>query len=156
MTPSQLFALPVERVDKDLTHLFGYYYNHLPEAGDKDEIRNWIPNVKQGRAEIRFIKDFCFDGRRVWQLAVVCFDGKPAMITQNAGREGDDHARRFITDRDGVLALAGYINSLRPVEMIREDDNSRLIGLDQDYAFLDEFYDQKLCDPFRRWKGWGK
>ncbi len=145
MTPKQLYALPAERVDTDLSHLFGFYYNHLPEAGDLGDIRSWIWNIKQERASIRFIKDFCFDGRRVWQLAVVCFDGQPVMITQNGGREGYDHAVRFITDTPGVLRLAAYIRSLKPADRVEEPE---CVGLDEDIPHLTHFYSQSLDQPF--------
>lgn len=148
MTPRQIYEMPAERVDTDLAHLFGCYYNHLPEAGDKSDISSWIHGIKQERVSIRFIKDFCFDGRRVWQLAVVVFDGQPVMITQNAGREGDDHAARFITDMDGVMRMAQFIISLKPVEHIAEE--GKLVGLDEDIPSLTKFYGQRLDDPFHR------
>lgn len=146
MTPRQIYEMPAERVDNDPSHLFGYYYyNHLPEAGDKEDIRSWIHDIKQERISIRFIKDFCFDGRRVWRLAVVVFDGRPVMITQNAGREGDDHAVRFITDIDGMMRMAEFIISLKPPERIDEVER---VGLDEDIPHLAEFYGQRLDDPF--------
>lgn len=148
MTPRQIYEMPAERVDNDPSHLFGFYYNHLPEAGDKEDIRSWIRGIKQERISIRFIKDFCFDGRRVWQLAVVAFDGQPVMITQNAGREGDDHADRFITDLEGVIRMAAFIISLKPPERIDEVER---VGLDEDIPHLAEFYGQSLDQPFERY-----
>ncbi len=146
MTPRQIYEMPAERVDADLSHLFGCYYNHLPEAGEACDIKAWIYGIKQERVSIRFIKDFCFDGRRVWQLAVVVFDGQPVMITQNAGREGDDHAVRFITDLEGMMRMVAFIVSLKPPERIEEE--AELAGLDEDIPSLTRFYGQRLDDPF--------
>ena len=104
MKPSELYEKHPESVNHDFSYLFGTYYNFLPEIGDDWGWKlDWskINGLENPRITIKTIKYFNFDGRRFWQLATVWFDDQPIMITRNAGREGDDHATRFVTNEDG-------------------------------------------------------
>ena len=140
MTPQQVYALTSESTTKDLGILQGCYYDHLPEV-----VAN-LYNLEQTRVEIRLIKNFYYDGRRIWRLGTVWFDDKPVMIIQNAGREGDDHRERFITDVQLYKDMVGYINSILPFEFASE----RVTPLDLDMPELTNFYGQDLNDPFQR------
>ena len=53
-----------------------------------------------------------FDGRRDISLRVVYFDNVAIAITQNAGREGDDHEEMFVLNRDLFIECVNYIDSL--------------------------------------------
>lgn len=65
------------------------------------------------RVEIRYWKDHMYSCyRRIWRLAGVYFDGKPVMIIQNAGREGDDFRARIVTDVDSYRKLIQYLGRL--------------------------------------------
>ncbi len=141
-TPNELYAMEPERVERDISHLTGFYYNHIPEVGES------VPyGTTSDRIEIRFLKDWCFDGRRVWQLATVWFEGKPVMVTQNAGREGDDHSERFVTDADGLMAMCSHIKQLIQIEGGRPT----VVGADEQVAGLTEFYGNKLEGHFERY-----
>ncbi len=58
----------------------------------------WVPN--EGLPEprgvsIRWARKNTL-GRRVWLCGVVCLDGAPFMVIQNAGREGDDERYAWV------------------------------------------------------------
>jgi hypothetical protein len=71
------------------------------------------------------------------------------MIVQNAGREGDDHARRFMLDpelyRDMLCYLAGAFAALKTSETCSSLEVKRdLLGMDEDRADLTDFYGNNL------------
>lgn len=53
-----------------------------------------------------------FDGRRDISLRVVYFDDVAVALTQNAGREGDDHEELFVLNRSLFIECVNYIDSL--------------------------------------------
>jgi hypothetical protein len=141
MTPAQLYTRKPERQSHAVGRLNGFYYSHVPEL--KDDV---LPYEDPGkRVELRFYKDFSFDGRRIWTLASIWFDGAPFMIIQNAGREGDDHYRRFITDLDAYLAATRYLKSICTIpDLIHED----VVKLDAEITGLTDFYGNRLDGHF--------
>jgi hypothetical protein len=104
MTPEQLLERPHLRFEPDLSALFGHRYSHVPEVATflpRDQPL-LVPGV-----ELRMYKDHAFDGRRIWRLTLVWLwshskrDDEPrgpVMVIRNAGREGDDHASRYVFD----------------------------------------------------------
>lgn len=143
MTPKQLYEMTPESTEKSLYPLAGCYYNHLPEAGDSHE---WISS-ETDRVEVRTIKYFDYDGRRYWRLATVWFDSKPVMVIQNAGREGDDHRERFVTDHAQLMAMASHVRSLMKPEEPRD-----VVAIDADLPELTDFYGQSLAGPFEQYR----
>lgn len=148
MTPKQLYfnTFP-EKKDNDITILSGCYYNHIPELEDYNfESDKW--NIKQDLIEFRYIKYFYYDSRRFWRLVTVWFDGKPVMIIRNAGREGDDHSSRFITDSELYDKMIMYIKGIMPISGVDTD----VVKIDTDIPDLTIFYDQSLDGPFERYR----
>jgi len=144
-------------VTVDISILKGCYYCHVPEIADL-----W-PSGWYGygccpdsafscttRAKIGFVKFHHTDVRRFWALGVVSFDDKPVMIIQNAGREGDDHAKRFLLDpelyRDMLCYLAGAFAVLKAAEtcISLEVKRGDLLDMDEDRADLTDFYGNDL------------
>lgn len=107
MKIADLYARTPEKTSQDASILRGFYYSHIPEL----EYALPLP-VEAPRMTIHIYKEFDFDCRRFWRLAAVFLDGQPVMVIQNAGREGDDHAARFITDRATYGELVRYLASL--------------------------------------------
>ncbi len=143
MTPNELYAMEPEEVTYSLDYLSGVYFNHV-DIDEMDMLATF--NVKQDRVEIRMLKNFCFDGRRIWRLATVWFDKQPVMVIQNAGREGDDHQERFITDVEQFSKMVGFIRSLVPPEQIDVyDPNQQIDG-------LTSFYGNSLDGPFEYYR----
>lgn len=129
--PIELYNMEPIHEEKCLGELKGFYYNHIPEVD-----LGWSSSaygLNNERVTIKCYKNHCFDGRRVWKLASVWLDEKPVMIIQNAGREGDDHAKKFVTNKQLYIEMINYIQSLvkkdfDDVEEYNEnEDNERLI-----------------------------
>ncbi len=146
MKATELYNRTPESFSKDLNHLNGYDYQHVPEIQE-----TWFDddtNDKNEKVFFRIYKDFDFDGRRGWKLASVWFEDKPVMIIQNAGRELRDHADRFITDLDGYIGMVKYIRSLLPVEHVIIND---VIDPSEERNDLDSFYGNSLDGVFERY-----
>lgn len=143
MNAKELYALPSESETQDLSYLKGSYYNHVPELGEDW----WIENGND-KVVIKTVKEFNFDYRRFWALRTVWFDEVPVMVIQNAGREGDDHDARYITNETAYREMIVYIKTLIPVEQIEELPD--LLDENTDLSSLTEFYHNKLDGYFER------
>jgi hypothetical protein len=149
-TPNELYALEPEKV---LTGVFnehdyiwwGCYFNHVPEI---DEYADYEDSDK---LEVRIYKDFDFDGRRFWRLASIWYDGQPVMIIRNAGREGDDHVSRFVTDRARYIEMVAHILSLQKVKEDEINDED-FVDPDEEVTNLLEFYGNSLFGWFERYR----
>ena len=133
MKPKDFYKLPPVKIlegAEAISELRGYYYNHIPEIVDD---LGWLTNNTRVSVKIAGYKDI--DYRRYWQVAGVYFEDKPIMVIQNAGREGDDYARRFITDKEGFFAMVDYIRKLMNTEI--ED---RIYSPHEDIEDLIKFY----------------
>lgn len=151
MTPNELYAREPEKTDRDIEILVGFRYNHIKEIDNLDYYGTKLDTEKNDRIEIKYYKDFNFDGRRFWRLASVWFDDKPIMTIQNAGREGDDSYRRIITDAPGYGEMAKYIAK----ELIIYDLNSidvkdDFYDADEEVEGIDNFYGNSLDGHFSR------
>ncbi len=144
MTPNELYKREPVSTSHDLWPLCGCYYNHLPELQERLSSEAFDGNEK---VEVRYYKDFNFDYRRVWRLASVWYDGRPVMIVQNAGREGDDHRRRFITDLVAYGEMIGYLIALFPRELEQPED---VVDPDTEVVGLTSFYNCELDGVFTK------
>lgn len=144
MNANELYVLIPEDITNCLGSLKGFYYDHLPEV----ENSLWGLEDKNTRAEVKIVKDFDFDGRRFWALKTIWFDSKPFMITQNAGREGDDHYKRFITDVETFKEFVQYVKQLSDTQEYYLDD---VISPEKDFPELTAFYGNKLNGEFKKY-----
>ena len=142
MKPSELYAMTPESESKGIKGIKGYCYDHAPECfGDFSGLM-----YEDGfceRVTIKYVKHFDFDHRRYWRLATVWFDDKPVMVIQNAGREGDDHAKRFITDAGLFGQMVQYIDAQCAAE---NEVVVEQLDADLDIDGLDSFYGNSLSD----------
>ena len=143
MKPKELYALKPESCSHELGMLHGYYYNHVPEL-ETDILPAEDPSK---RVVLRWYKNFNFDGRRFWALAAVCFDGMPFMIIQNAGREGDDHHKRFVTDEHTYHQAVLYLKSIALLPD-RGGPDKDVVDPDVDIKGLTDFYGNSLDGHF--------
>jgi len=146
VTPAVLYERIPERIDCAVGILKGCYYNHVPEL----EFDILPHEVENSRVQIRYYKDFNFDGRRFWRLASVWYETKecfwkPFMIIQNAGREGDDHYKRFVTD---VGLYAEAVRYLKTVSLVPDKGDSDVVNPFDDVPKLTDFYGNSLDDNF--------
>lgn len=144
MNAKELYELPSESETQDLNYLKGCYYNHVPELGD-----GWWVESGNDKVTIQTVKEFYFDYRRFWALRTVWFEGVPVMVIQNAGREGDDHDARYITNEGAYRNMVAYIKTLIPVE--QEEDLEDLLDESVDLSSLTEFYGNELNGYFDRY-----
>ncbi|MED1125287.1 hypothetical protein [Bacillus atrophaeus] len=138
MIIKELYARTPKRVERCLGHLKGYYYDHIIELTDQYNLDSYYGlEEKNEKIEIKYYADCCFDGRRTWTLASVWYENKPVMVIQNAGREGDDHRERFITEPKLYDKMLTYIASLLNIDTSVKHDIYRE---DDDIKELDNFY----------------
>lgn len=149
LTPNDIYALPAQEIERNPSILLGCYYDHLRGLGIDQYACEWS-QCESERMEIRIIKFFDFDGRRFWRLATVWLDNKPIMVIQNAGREGDDHEERFITDPDGFRELGQH---LRTILKMREEPLEDVVKPDEVLGRkLIDFYGNSLDSYFERYR----
>ena len=148
-TPNDVYALEPEKIlsAEFNTHDYiwwGCYFNHIPEIDQYGKYED------SDRISIRIYKEFDFDGRRFWRLASIWLDDSPVMIIRNAGREGDDHVSRFVTDRKKYIELVAHILSLKRLE---EDDINceDVVEPDAEIKDLLDFYGNSLFGWFERY-----
>jgi hypothetical protein len=145
MNFKELLDYPVESVDNDAYVLVGFYYNHLQGM---DDLYSLDDSFKaQDRISIHYLKDFCFDGRRVWRLYYVKFDGQLVMICKNAGRDGDDHHGNKIFNTEAYSAMIRYIKSFETVD----DCDQMAATLEDDASEFVSFYGNSLGSYFERY-----
>ncbi len=140
MKPSELYALAAVANWNNISVLVGFHYNHVPE------IENLWPHLKLDKNDRVTIRVYGYrreDVRRFWLLAGVFLDNQPVMIIQNAGREGDDHCRRFITDRSRYMDMWLYLSSLYDGPR-KAPPPSDEVAVDQDISQLTDFYGMNL------------
>jgi hypothetical protein len=146
MRISDLLQRKPDRIECDFSMLFGHYYCFVPEAEDHAGNDAWrLSTHDSPRIEIRIYKDHHYDHRRFWRLAAVYFDGEPVMITQNAGREGDDFHRRFIVDQHRYFGLVRAILEIPSKMECKGEPLNDLCSPDEDLGdALTAFYNAHL------------
>lgn len=145
MTPRQLLALTPEKIEHDFGYLFGGWTSFMTDVAANASA---FTTTVSPRIEIRVYKHHVYDcGRRIWRLAAVFFDGEPVMITQNAGREGDDHAHCFVVDIERRRAMAMHMTTLLCEDPI-DDRNTTRVSLDDEIQDLVSFYFGSLNERF--------
>lgn len=117
--------------------LKGIYYDHLKELSDRHEIHSYYGlEERNKKVDIRYYVDHCFKGSRVWVLASVWYDNQPVMVIQNAGRDGDDHSKRFITDKKRFEEMLRYVASIINIDTSSVEE----VYVDVDLPELTCFY----------------
>jgi hypothetical protein len=119
--------------------------NHVEELIDQ-YFNGWAPLYDMGKKNkkivIKFYRYFWFDPRRFWAIASVWFEGKPVMLIQNAGREGDDYHKRFITDQKQFESMCNYLTTLNPQTYV--PGSSDIYSADDDQGDLGSFYGENM------------
>lgn len=131
MNMNDVYAMTPMSVTYDLDEIA----DHIYESGYNFMLSWPEPNKK---IEIRILVLRRLDARRIWKLTSVWFDGQPFMITQNAGREGDDHVARFISD---YTTFAQAINYLRTLDNKEPNFGQPPIDPTKEFDELTNFYD---------------
>jgi len=130
MTPQDIYDSAQLSSSFDLYYIDFEYF--VPEAM---EVVYHLSNVVNTRVMIVSHAKVHIDYRRYHEITSIWFDGVPVMVCTHAGREGDDHSERFITDEKTYKKLVEYLKSL-----IHADDVTNLVPLDKDIPALTNFY----------------
>lgn len=138
MTANQIYELTPIKIEKNTYSLNRFCDFHIPELNSLS-----INNKMNEHVEIKFYADYSFDVRRYWELTSIWYKNKPVMIAQNAGREGSDHIRRFITDSKAYFEMVDYLSTL--CKNYNAYAN-QIINGDKDINELTEFYSNSLED----------
>lgn len=143
MTANDLYMITPVEVEQGINPLIGFYYNHIPEvtgllSKSSDDLKGIGDKI-----EVRTIKIHWFDHRRFWRIATVWHEDKAVMVIQNAGREGDDFSRRYITDRQNFDRMIKYLGGEKSSKYIVSDD-SIVISPSSNIRALTEFYGEDL------------
>jgi len=147
MTPAELYSRTPENVTLDIQSLVGCYYNFIPEIDvNSFQHHDWLED--NTRIEMVDYKNFDYDGRRFWKLSAIKFDNVFVMITQNAGREGDDHTARFITNPEVYKKMVAYIHAMLPLP---DDEVEDITDINDDIPTLTKFYGGELDEYFERY-----
>lgn len=152
-TPKEIFDLPAIRETHSINSLKGCYYSHIPEIDDQI----WYAVVGGGflgdfeggdrcaapdRITIKEHGFYTYDGCRIWRVSTVWLDGKPVMITRNAGREGDDFYDRFIVDDALYRELIAEI--FRHAQFEGDIEKSDRVSMDEDIGPVFQFYGKRI------------
>ncbi len=144
MTPNELYKVtPVSKLTESeaIECLSGCYYNHMPDLNLESYAMSTESKNANTRLTVLIYRWHWFDHRRYWRLGAVAFDDQPFMIIRNAGREGDDHHSRFITDSNLYIQAVDYLNSL----LKRQEYNlENTVDPEKDISDLTEFYGERL------------
>lgn len=115
--------------------------------------------------KLHFFEDFCYDGRRVWQLFYVTFHDKPIMICHAAGREGSDLVAFRVFELSAFSELVMFIaeqrnfqdndyfkpDELNKIRHLISITDITLVSLNDDATSFINFYGNKLNDVFSSW-----
>jgi len=142
-TPRQIYEMPCVEKSKDLTILVGCYYNYLPALPSSIEALG-----EDHAIEIRYVENHQFDTRRIWVLGSVWYKGKPVMVIQNAGREGDDHAKCFVTDVTMYCEMVQHllVQCAKNTKVeLQADEKISIVDIEAEIPNLTEFYSYDLA-----------
>jgi hypothetical protein len=136
MKAREVYELPTLDDAYTSDNLLNYSYDFL------DLDREYVSIGEQGRLVMKCHGCVRHDSRRYWELCTAWFDNQPFMIIRRAGREGDDHKSRFITN-------VGLFQQARAwaLECIAKSENiepSDAVGLDYETDFL-RFYSETIA-----------
>lgn len=132
MTAQEIYNLPPIRVETE--YLESFIEHHVYESPVFPDLTG------NTRIDKRVYYYLNIDHRRYVELASIWFDGKPVMITQNAGREGDDHKERFITDLPLYMELLKYLMEIHANSLTDQSVFGGVLDKDADTASLTTFY----------------
>lgn len=138
MTIKELYAQEPERWIEDVS------YSRFFEEAIQEDLHgiDYCADLQdpESRIKLAIHKDHDFDGRRCWSLWVCHYQDEPILIIQRAGREGDDHVDRFITNERRYKEMIQYI--MFHVAKKQIDD---VFSVDDDVV-IDNFYGYSLSD----------
>ena len=139
MTPAEMYEAPFHEKDHEIQWLMGCYYSHVPEIGTGYNILPFSDDTE--RIEVRSHASIYHDIRREHRVRSVWLDGSPVMVCVNAGREGDDHHARWVTDLEAYAELLKHLGGM----IFRPEVELELADLNEEQPGMTEFYHRDLA-----------
>jgi hypothetical protein len=131
--------------------LVGCYYNHIPELVDYNN-NHVLDGFYNDGLIVKTIAHFDYDGRRYWNLSMVYFKDISFMMVQNAGREGDDHAHRFIFNDGKYKEIIAELSTIEnPSEYAIFDNAIDGIILNDDTTIVEDL--EEYCKEYTQFYG---
>ena len=145
-TIAEIYNLPPVHKDfLDFSNFNGCYYKHIPEIQEGEIDYSSIPKNSPLRIVIHGLYDER-DGRRFWVIWSAWFEDKPFMLMRNAGREGDDSAKRYVTNSDLYYKAIIYLKSFSNRPLL----NNEVVDKDKDIINLTNFYGHSLESSYHQ------
>jgi hypothetical protein len=155
----ELLEQPVQSIVSDDDDVEDYLSIQIGELVD------FPRNFKNNEAiKIHIFEDFCYDGRRVWQLFYVTFKDKIVMACYAAGREGQDSYSARVFDLEAFSEMVMFIAEQRDfydIEKLKHDELNKIrkkiaaidipTGFDESANDFINFYSNKFNDVFSNW-----
>jgi hypothetical protein len=138
-SPAELYALRPASINPFVYHLLSVHMSNEINYYDIDTDK--VEEAK--RIEIRDIANIDYDGRRVWMLQTVWFDGKPVMVLTTSGRDADEYHDRWITDGQAFADMLTWLRSFLPA-----DEASGFVKADAKIPAMTEFYGHTIHDYY--------
>ena len=160
ITFRELLEQPIQLVTDKSFDVHDYLYVHLSHLIDIPYDFNADKAVK-----VHVLQDFCYDGRRVWQLYYVTFKEQLVMFCYAAGREGQDSYSSRIFNVQALTDMVFHIAEKQDYydieeykkiefESIYKRIHEAAIGttsLDEKANDFINFYSNKFNDVFASW-----
>lgn len=135
-SPNDLYNFKSDKVDYNNYHTITV---HVPEIDRWSIDGDAVEEAK--RMETRYLVDRCPDGRRTWTLGSVWFDGKPVMVVNSSGRDGDEYHERWITDSEQYGQMVSWLHSLA-----NHGEVTGYVKADSIIPAMTEFYGSTIHD----------
>ena len=146
----ELLTHEIQETSNDLNeHLRGCYFDHIPEFCLSAKLKN----PKKPKIIIKVYKECYYDERRFWRLSLVEYKRAPVMIIQNAGREGDDHYKRFIINLPLYKEMIIYLYTIVDFDQyfdIDKEESFKQVDTKKPFAELTEFRGGDLFGAFEK------
>lgn len=155
----ELLDYPVQSVVHDAYFVKDYLGIHLCSFVEFPIDFNVNKEIK-----IHVIQDFCYDGRRVWQLFYATFKDELVMFCYSAGREGNDsYSSRFfniraftdmllfIAEQDNYYDESFKLSAFNTICRRVTQQNITITTLNEEADDFINFYSNKLNDVFSSW-----
>lgn len=139
MKPNDIYCLTPLRISRDLNDIGEI---HIPEAS----VGYLRDSAISARVEIRHLVDEMYDSSRGAWMDSIWFEGKPVMITQTAGRGGNDFNKRVITNESLFWKLIQHIRTFAELDQ----NYLEVVDTHEDDPDLDYLYDEPLSKLLKK------
>lgn len=154
-TIRELLSLPVESCEIDCEVFMHSRLKFFPKHVDDDNFGCTFHSDKcdeSGRLVTHWLKDFDFDGRRVYQYAYVTLDNEPKFIFYRYGRDGCDGYGITFIGKDARKEVEAFLDDFMTYDDIYYLTQDNVVELDTEisdgYTLM---YGYDILSEFKHW-----